>query len=84
MDEVVFRNLCTPTVHYLLIEEQTIYSTQQSIPGTLSKICPTYVHLIVQLEDHWAAVQKILLFLRFRNFIDIVDVIVSWIGRSCG
>ncbi|KAF7894673.1 uncharacterized protein EAF01_010123 [Botrytis porri] len=32
-------------------------STQQSIPGTLSKTCPTYVHLIVQLEDHWAAVQ---------------------------
>ncbi|KAM3064717.1 hypothetical protein ACMFMG_010637 [Clarireedia jacksonii] len=60
MDELNFQKLCTPTIHYRSLREQEIVTTcaaQQAIPHTLSKARPTYVHLVVPLEDHWAAVQ---------------------------
>jgi hypothetical protein len=57
MDELNFQNLCTPTVHYRSLREQEMVTTCAVQQATLSKTCSTYVHLVVQLEDHWAAVQ---------------------------
>ncbi|KAM3074526.1 hypothetical protein ACMFMF_006533 [Clarireedia jacksonii] len=57
MDELNFQKLCTSTVHYRSLREQEIVTAYPAIPPTLSKAHATYVHLVVQLEGHWAAVQ---------------------------
>jgi hypothetical protein len=64
MDEKLFWAHCTLSAHYCSLKEQKAAIASSGHPQptrrTLSKTCSTYVHFVVQIGVHWAAVQLML------------------------
>lgn len=60
MNEASFQTYCSSSVHYFSGEEQitTRHAEEEHhLRRAISTDCPTYVHLAVNVEHHWAAIQ---------------------------